>query len=164
MRYARLGPSSVLVPVLIYPVEVLHHLLGAKDEQHVLAATAAAASSSKQQQAEGPKVLVATPWLKTGIQVAQNDRGANAHHHKQLSLRFEQSSLFYGQVTVQKWPFLGSFQDDRPENSNDHQCVKWAFAMRAAVLPWRLGYQRMANGCSIRRVPCRGATRWSILR
>ena len=40
-------------------------------------------SSSKQQQhaaAGGPKVLGTTPWLKTGIQVAQNDRGAKAHH------------------------------------------------------------------------------------
>ena len=44
------------------------------------------------------------------------------------------------------------------------QCGKWAFAMRAAVLPWRLGYQMMANGCSIWHVPCPGATRWSILR
>ena len=56
-----------------------------------------------------------TPWLKTGIQVAQNDRGANAHHHKQVSLRFEPSSPFYGRFNVQKWPFLGCFQDDRPE-------------------------------------------------
>ena len=32
-------------PSWVYPVEVLHHLLGAKAEQHVLAA----ASSSKQQ-------------------------------------------------------------------------------------------------------------------
>ena len=47
---------------------------------------------------------------------------------------------------------------------DDRRCVKWAFAMRAVVLPWRLGYQMMANGCSIRHVPCRCATRWSILR
>ena len=60
------------------------------------------------------------PWLKTGIQVAQNERGANAHHHKELSLRFEPSSLFYGRFSVQKWPLLGCFgcfQDDRPESS-----------------------------------------------
>ena len=50
------------------------------------------------------------------------------------------------------------------KTQDDRQCVKWAFAMRAVVLPWRLGYQMMANGCSIRHVPCRGATRWSILR
>ena len=36
------------------------------------------------------------PQLKTGIQVAQNDPGAKAHHHKQVSLRFERSSPFYG--------------------------------------------------------------------
>ena len=35
------------LPSWVYPVEVLHHLLGAKGEQHVLASS----SSSKQQQA-----------------------------------------------------------------------------------------------------------------
>ena len=43
MRYTRLGPSSFLVRVLpswVYPVEVLHHLLGAKGEQQNLAAAA----------------------------------------------------------------------------------------------------------------------------
>ena len=50
------------------------------------------------------------------------------------------------------------------KTKDDRQCVKWAFAMRAVVLPWRLGYQMMANGCSIRHVICRGATRWSFLR
>ena len=58
-----------------------------------------------------------TPWLKTGIQVAQNDRGANAHHHNQVLLRFEPSSLLYGRFSAQKWPFLGCFQDNRPESS-----------------------------------------------
>ena len=43
--------------------------------------------------------------------------GAKAHHHKQVSLRFEPSSPFYGRFSVQKWPFLGCFQDDRPESS-----------------------------------------------
>ena len=75
-----------------------------------------ASNSSKKQAAGGPKVLGTTPWLKTGIRVAQNDRGANAHHHKQVSLHFELSSPFYGRFSVQKWPFLGCFQDDRPEN------------------------------------------------
>ena len=37
------------LPSWVYPVEVLHHLLGAKAEQHVLASS----SSSKQQQAAG---------------------------------------------------------------------------------------------------------------
>ena len=103
------------LPSWVYPVEVLHNLLGAKGEQHVLAATAA--RSSSKQQAEGPKVLATTPWLKTGIQIAQNDQGAKAHHHNQVSLRFEPSSPFYGRFSVQKWPFVGCFQDDRPENS-----------------------------------------------
>ena len=74
MHYARLGPSSVLVRVLItelclpcrgftppfrgqglpswvYPVEVSHHLLGAKAEQHVLASR----SISKQHQQQAHK-------------------------------------------------------------------------------------------------------------
>ena len=57
---------------------------------------------------------MSTPWLKTSIQVAQNDRGANAHHHNHVSFRYEPSSLFYGLFTVQKWSFLSQFQDDRP--------------------------------------------------
>ena len=97
-----------------------------------------------------------TPRLQIGIQVAQNDKGANAHHHQQISLRFEPSSLFYSRFSVQKWPFLGCFQDDRPENlgrslvcqvgvckegrcssmaiglSNDG---KWVFN-KACTLPW----------------------------
>ena len=31
--------------------------------------------------------------------------------------RFKPSSPFYGQFSFQKWPFLGYFQDNRPENS-----------------------------------------------
>ena len=63
----------------------------------------------QQQAAEGSKILVTTLWLETGIQVAQNNRGANGHHHKQVLLRFEPSSPFYGRFSVQKWPFLGCF-------------------------------------------------------
>ena len=66
MRYARLGPSSVLVRVLItevgLPREVLHHLLGFKAGQHILAATAASSSSSSKQ-AGDPKVLATAPRL-----------------------------------------------------------------------------------------------------
>ena len=99
---------------------------------------------------------MATPWLNTGIQVAQNDRGANAHHHTQDSLRFEPSSLFYGRFSVQKQPFLGRFPDGRPENSgrslvcyvgvcNEGRCSsmviwlsnhgKWVFN-EACTTPW----------------------------
>ena len=55
-------------------------------------------------------MLATTPRLKTGIQVAQNDREVKAHHHKQVSLHFEPSSPFYGRFDVQKWPFLGCFR------------------------------------------------------
>ena len=95
-------------------------------------------------------------WLKTGIQVAQNDRGANAHHLKQVSLHFEPSSLFYGRFSVQKWPFFGCFQDDRPQNSgrslvcgvgvsNEGPCSSMAFGLsndgkwvfnKACTMPW----------------------------
>ena len=78
------------------------------------------------------------------------------HHHKQVSLRFEPSSLFYGRFSVQKWPFLGCFQDDRPQNSgrspvcqvgvcNEGRCSsmaiglsndgKWVFN-KACTMPW----------------------------
>ena len=36
--------------------------------------------------------------------------------------------------------------------------------MRAVVLSRRLRYQMVANPCSMRHVPCRGTTQWSILR
>ena len=62
------------------------------------------------------------------------------------------------------WAVFGRFQDDRPENSGHRRYAKLVFPMRTVVLPCRLGYQTMANGCSMRRVPRRGATRWSILR
>ena len=152
-----LAPKRWL-PSWVYPVKVLHHLLGAKDELHFLA-------SSKQQQAaaaEGPKVLVTTAWLKTGIQVAQNDRGAQVHHHKQFSLRFEPSSPFYGRFSVQKKAvfglFLAIFRTIVLKTQDDRRYGKHVFPMRAVVLSWQLGYQRMANGCSIRRVPRRCAT------
>ena len=47
---------------------------------------------------------------------------------------------------------------------DDRRYAKQVFPMRAVVLSWQLGYKRMANGCSIRRVPGCGAGRWSILR
>ena len=73
----------------------------------------------------GEKVLATTLWLKTGIQVAQNDRGANTHHHKDVSCRFETSSTFYGRFSVQKWPFSGSFEDIVLKTHDDRRCVKW---------------------------------------
>ena len=97
-----------------------------------------------------------TPWLKPGIQVAQNDRGENAHHHKQVPCRFEPSSPLYGQFNVQKWPFLGCFLDDRPESSgrspvcqvgvcNESRCSSMAIGLskdgtwvfnKVCTMPW----------------------------
>ena len=150
MLYARLGPSSVLVRVLIYPVQVLHHFLGSKDELHVLAAAAIAAAAAAAAGAQ--KVLATTPRLKTGIQVTQNDRRANAHHHEQVSLHFEPTSPFYGRFSVQKRPFLdcfGLFSGRSPLRqagvSNEGRCSfmaiglsedgKWVFN-KACITPW----------------------------
>ena len=60
--------------------------------------------------------------------------------------------------------FSAVFRKIVVKTQDDRRCVKWASAMRAVVLPWRLGYQMMANGCSKRHGPCLGDTRWSILR
>ena len=43
--------------------------------------------------------------------------------------------------------FWAVFRTMVVKTRDDRRCVKWAFAMRAFVLPWRLGYQMMANGC-----------------
>ena len=149
-------------------------------EQPVLAATAAAAvavsnssSISKQQQrqqaaAGGKKVLATTPWLKTGIQVAQNDRRAKEHHHKQILCHFKPCSSFYGRFSVPKMAVFGLFSavfwTIVPKVQDDRRYAKPVFPIRAVVLSWRLGHHEMANGCAIRRVPRRGATWWSILR
>ena len=39
------------LPSWVYPVKVLHHLLGSKDELHILASSSSSSSSSKQQAA-----------------------------------------------------------------------------------------------------------------
>ena len=78
-------------------------------------------------------------WLKTESRVAQNDRRANAHHHKQILCYFELASPFYGRFSVQKWPFSACFeavfrtivlkiQDDR-------QCANQVSQMQHCRLP-----------------------------
>ena len=156
MRYARLGPRSVLVRVLITELGLPCRGFTPPFRVQGWATGFGSTSSSSSKQAGNSKVLATTPWVKTGNQVAQNDRGANAHHHKQVLLHFELSSPFYGQFSVQKWPFLGCFQDDRPENSrrspvcqvgvcNEGRCSsmaiglskdgKWVFNT-ACTMPW----------------------------
>ena len=66
-------------------------------------------------------------------------------------------------LVSEKGHFWAVFRMIVQKTQDDRRCVKWAFAMSTVVLPMRLGYQMMANGCSIRHVPCRGATRCSIL-
>ena len=83
-------------------------LLRVQAEQHILAA-----NSSSKQQADTQKLFCVTLWLKTGIQVAQNDRGAIAHRLHQILCHFEPSSPFYSRFSVQKWSFLGCFHDNR---------------------------------------------------
>ena len=48
------------------------------------------------QATDAPKLFLRTLWLKTGIQVAQNDPKANAHHHNRVLAHFESSTPFYG--------------------------------------------------------------------
>ena len=63
--------------------------LRVQGEQHILAAARSSSSGRQEQQAAsskqvGQKCFFASPCLKTGTQVAQNDRRVNAHHHKQV--------------------------------------------------------------------------------
>ena len=59
LLFGRFGLLESWLPTRVYPVEVLHHLLGSKDELHVLASSSKqqAASSSKQQQQAVKKSL-----------------------------------------------------------------------------------------------------------
>ena len=50
------------------------------------------------------------------------------------------------------------------KTQDDRRSAKWVFSISAVLLPLRMGYQRDANGSLMGREPCRGATRWSILR
>ena len=50
------------------------------------------AASSKQAATGGRKFLAMALCLQNGIQVAQNNQGANLHHKKRFSCRFEPSS------------------------------------------------------------------------
>ena len=71
--------SNTFLPSCVYPEEVLHHLLGSKGEQPILASSKEAAAATTVA-AGGSKSYATTPRLKTGIQVAENDGGANMHH------------------------------------------------------------------------------------
>ena len=65
--------------------------------------------TTQQEATGGPKVLATTPWRKTAIQVVETDRGAKAHHRKQVLCPFEPSSPLCGRFSVQKWPFWRCF-------------------------------------------------------
>ena len=56
--------------------------------------------------------------------------------------------------------FLAVFRTIVLKVQDDRRYAKQVFPMRAVVLLWRLGYEMLANGCSIRRVP----ETWLILR
>ena len=62
----------------------------------------------QQQQTGGPKVPATTLWLKTGMEVAQNDRGGNKHHHEQVSCCFEPRTTWatwfdFGRLQRTEW-------------------------------------------------------------
>ena len=125
--------KKLLLPSWVYPVEVLQPFLGSEGEQHILASSS---SSSKQ---AGIKCFLCSPCLKMGIQVTQNDRRANAHHHKQVLCYFEPSSLFYGRFSVQKWPFSACFEAVFRtivlKVQDDHQCANQLSQMQHCHLP-----------------------------
>ena len=75
-----------------------------------------------------------------------------------------ETRLKIGSFSPQNGRFWAVFRKIVLKVQDDRRYAKQVFPMRAVVFSWRLGYPRMANGCSIRRVPHRGATRWSILR
>ena len=102
-------PFKCRLPSWVYPIEVLQPYLGAQDEQHILA-TSSKQQQQQKQQASGEKVFLWIWCLKTRMLVAQNDRRANARLEKQVLCNFEPSSLFYGQFSVQKWPFSAFFE------------------------------------------------------
>ena len=95
MRYARLGPSSVLVRVLI----------GAKAEQHVLAA---ASSSSKQQAVK--KSLRPHRGSKPAskqLKMTGEQRRITTNKFRCVSSRLARSTA---DLVSKKWPFLGCFR------------------------------------------------------
>ena len=164
MRYARLRASSVLVRVLI--TELGLPCPGFTPPFRVQGwATSFSSNSSKQQQAaEGPKVLATTLRLKTSIQVTQNDQQAKAHHHKQVSLRFEPSSRFYGRFSVQKWPGLGCFQDDRPESSRRSPPCQAGVSDEGRCCFMAMGVLKDGKWVFNRACTTLCARQWSILR
>ena len=84
----------------------------------------------------GPKVLATRPWRKTAIQVAQTDRGAKAHHHKQVLCPFEPSSPFYGRFSVQKNGRFGAvFRTIVLKTQDDRSSAAYAIPMRAVGPP-----------------------------
>ena len=93
---------------------------------------AAAASSGSQTVKE---VFATTPRLKTAIQVAQNDRGANAHHDKQFSCRLEPSRPFYGRFSVQNGRFGAVFKMIVLKTQADPCSTGYVFPLSTVVPP-----------------------------
>ena len=154
-------PKKLGLPSSVYPVEVLHHLLGAKAEQHVLASNSSSSSSTKQASKKSLRGHRGSKPASKYLKTTGEPRRITANKFRCVLSRLARSTA---DLVSKNGLFWAVFRTIIPKTQDDRQCVKCAFAMRAVVLPWRLGNEMMANGCSIRRVPCRGATRWSILR
>ena len=121
-------------------------LLRVQGEQHILAAAAAASSSKQQQQQQAAASSQQAASLfchKLGIPVAQNDRTANADHHKQVLCYFEPSSLFYGPFSLQKMAifslFCSRFQDNHPESSGRSPVCRPSVSNAAMTSTTQLG-------------------------
>ena len=154
----QLGPCHESgFPSWVYRVKVLHHLLGSKGEQHILAAASSRSSNKR----------VKSPCDGT---VAQNRHPSSSkttgEQTRRTTNKFRAVSSHLARsmadLVSKNGRFGAVFRTIVLKVRDDRQCVKWAVPMRAIVLPQRSGHQRNANGWGIRLVPCRGATGWAI--
>ena len=83
-------------------------------------------TTQQQQQAsaDDPKIFVWTRWLKISIQVAENDRRANAHHLKQIVRHFERSGRFMADLLSKHGHILPVFRTIVLKLQDDRQRVK----------------------------------------
>ena len=144
MRYTILGPRSVLVRILI----------GAKAEQHILAA---ASSSSKQQAVK--KTLRPHSGSKSAskhLKMTREQRRITTNKFRCVSSRLARSMADLVSKNGRFWAVFGCVQDDRPESlgqsplrqagvSDEGRCSfmaiglskdgKWVFN-EACTTPW----------------------------
>ena len=75
----------------------------------------------------------APEWLKT----TREHTHITANRFRSILSRLPRS---IADVVSKKGLYGAVFTTIVVKTQGDRRCVKWAFAMRAVVLPWRLGY------------------------